>query len=130
MEKSSEKLIRDVSPKRNPFNDMLSEVHLKLSTPEAKKKKPKNIALEYDPFVDKDSCQDSLIENREATPKFKFPQRPQASKGLADVAIKTPLQTKNSSDTVPAKEIKSREELIGQWIAEYMHKKSLMGPHW
>lgn len=59
MEKSSEKLIRDVSPKRNPFNDMLSEVHLKLSPPDSKKKKNKNIALEYDPFVDRDSYQDS-----------------------------------------------------------------------
>lgn len=55
MEKSSEKLIRDASPKRNPFNEMLSEVHLKLPSTEAKNKKIQNIALEYDPYIDRNS---------------------------------------------------------------------------
>lgn len=55
MEKSSEKLIRDNTQKRNPFNAMLSEVHIKLPSPDNKKKKPQNIALEYDPYIDRNS---------------------------------------------------------------------------
>ena len=55
MEKSSEKLIRSTSPKRNPFSDMLSEVHLKLSSPVAPKKKVQNYALDYDPYIDSGS---------------------------------------------------------------------------
>ena len=57
MEKSSEKLIRETSPKRNPFNEMLSEVQLKLPNSPSKKIKDNNVVLEYDPYIDRNSYQ-------------------------------------------------------------------------
>ena len=55
MEKSSEKLIREKSPKRNPFNEMLSEVQLKLLSPSSSKRLEHNKVLEYDPYIDRNS---------------------------------------------------------------------------
>ena len=56
MEKSSEKLIRDKSPKRNPFNDMLSEVRLTLPNSLSRsKKETNNVVLQYDPYIDSSS---------------------------------------------------------------------------
>jgi hypothetical protein len=54
---------------------LLSDVQLKLSSHDQKKKKTKNIALEYDPYIDRDSYKESEAEKKEGTPKFKFPER-------------------------------------------------------
>ena len=56
MEKSSEKCIRTPLPKRNPFNDMLSEIHLTLPNNHIRNKKnPQNLVLQYDPYIDRNS---------------------------------------------------------------------------
>jgi len=55
MEKSSEKLIRNTPQLNNPFNNLLSEVHLRLPKPKPSKKPENNHVLDIDPNIDRSS---------------------------------------------------------------------------
>ena len=52
MEKSSEKVIGSNKPNPNPFNNLLSEVQIKINQPKSSKK-IENYALQIDPNIDK-----------------------------------------------------------------------------
>jgi hypothetical protein len=52
MEKSSEKIISHDKLTLNPFNNLLSEVHIRLNHPKATNKNL-NYALEMDPNIDR-----------------------------------------------------------------------------
>ena len=54
MEKSSEKVIGSNKPNPNPFNNLLSEVQIKINQPKSSKK-IENYALQIDPNIDKSS---------------------------------------------------------------------------
>jgi hypothetical protein len=109
MEKSSEKLIRNPLPKRNPFNDMLSEVRLTLPNQANKgKKEQQNLVLQYDPYIDRNSYK-SIEEAK--TPKFK--ERTESDAPVFLPQPHQPQQTKNSSIVSHPK---SRSELISEWV--------------
>jgi hypothetical protein len=123
MEKSSEKLIRDASPVHNPFNNLLSEVHLRLPKP-SPSRPDHNLALLTDPIPDRSSCPSDSDSQYvpDSTPRFPHRAAPDFP-----LPIRTPLRTKNSSDSLPAK---TQDELIAEWICGFMQRRRLLGPHW
>jgi hypothetical protein len=54
MEKSSEKVIGSTKPAHNPFNNLMSEVQIKLNQPKSSKKID-NYALQIDSNIDRSS---------------------------------------------------------------------------
>jgi hypothetical protein len=62
MEKSSEKIISHDRLTLNPFNNLLSEVHIKLNHPKATNK-VSNYALEMDSNIDRSNSNYNIIAN-------------------------------------------------------------------
>jgi hypothetical protein len=85
------------------------------------------MVLVYDPYIDRSSHKTIEEEMAAKMPKFK-PKRQEPPLDLLTLAVQPPQKTKNSSDS--SKELKTREELISEWVAEYMEKKQLLGLHW
>lgn len=127
MEKSSEKVIPTHKITPNPFNNLMSEVQIRLNQPKSTKKID-NIALQIDSNIDRtNSNVNYFVIPSEAKEENHVGGNSKHSHHHVYV-INAPLKTKNSSDTLNG--LKGEKEIIRQWIVGFMSKRNLLGIHW
>jgi riboflavin synthase len=126
MEKSSEKVIGSSRLAPNPFNNLMSEVQIKINQPKSTKKID-NYALEIDSNIDR-SASNYLPEPTRPAKKDSPPQSQSKIVHQNVYLINVPLKTKHSSDTVGRQ--KSEKDIINEWLIGFMAKRHLLGVHW
>jgi hypothetical protein len=100
MEKSSEKLIHGEKVANNPFNNLLSEVQIRLNQPKSTKKieKVENYALQIDSNIDRSNSNLNYFGHQTDSKKENTSESSKRTHHNVFV-INAPLKTKNSSET-------------------------------